>query len=136
MRRRTGLSITLLSAILVMGIFVMSEVGSTSPASESVKPFAHQGGRNKPYQKVFLKKGDVITQGRKNGDTCFFEEPFGVGTEIVGSAPDLKIGWVIEEDCRVRVDKVEPSRGIDNPPPAGGRIVVPTELNSLEGGRS
>jgi hypothetical protein len=133
--RRVGISLLVVSIALAAGIFLLSGTGSSAPQSSHAKAFAHTGGKNAPYKKVPLKKGDVITQGKRNGDSCIFEEPFGVGTDSEGGAPDLLIGWVIQEDCKVRVDKVEPSKDNGKAPPSGGQFVVPTESTISGGGQ-
>lgn len=119
MQRRLRTLWLMVAVSLVAALFLISPAESADSGPDpSVKAFAETAAKDAPLRRTPIKVGDVIAQGKRSGDTCTFADRFGVGTEVTGNAPDLLIGWAIDEQCRVRIDKIRPATAADAVPTA------------------
>lgn len=121
-------------AVVVIATWTLSgwSAGDSGSPPEEVETFARSGGTERP-----ITVGSIVAQGRRNGGSCSFDEPFEVGARVRGNSdhargPTIRVS--INAACQAVIAAIVPAQEGGAEPPQDGHSVEPEPRASTEGG--
>lgn len=93
------LIVLMLVAIILAGHFGRPASSSPNPTKYTVLALVGD-------KELKVKKGDVITQGKKDGENCVFKEKVGVRVLVHEGDSGPRVVWGTDEECRLIVTDI------------------------------